>query len=103
MVESLNKLRSLPDNTRVWCAHEYTLKNLQFALTVDSENTELQRRYHEVKNYRSRQEATVPSSLGVEKLTNPFLRWEQPSLQLATKSSDPVQTFARLRGMKDKF
>jgi len=103
MVESLGKLRSLPDHTRVWCAHEYTLKNLQFALTVDSENTELQRRYEEVKNYRSRQEATVPSFLGVEKLTNPFLRWEQPSLQLVTKSSDPIQTFARLRGMKDRF
>jgi hydroxyacylglutathione hydrolase len=103
MVESLGKLRSLPDHTRVWCAHEYTLKNLQFALTVDSENKELQRRYEEVKNYRSRQEATVPSFLGVEKLTNPFLRWEQPSLQLVTKSSDPVQTFARLRGMKDRF
>ncbi|MDB9303112.1 MULTISPECIES: hydroxyacylglutathione hydrolase [Cyanophyceae] len=103
MVESLGKLRSLPDYTRVWCAHEYTLKNLQFALTVDSENTELQRRYDEVKNYRSRQQPTVPSLLGVEKLTNPFLRWEQPSLQLVTKSSDPVQTFARLRGMKDRF
>ena len=103
MVSSLGKLRSLPDHTRVWCAHEYTLKNLQFALTVDSENTELQRRYDEVKNSRSRQEATVPSLLGVEKLTNPFLRWEQSSLQSLTKSSDPVQTFARLRGMKDRF
>ncbi len=103
MVESLGKLRSLPDHTRVWCAHEYTLKNLQFALTVDGDNTALQRRYEEVKNYRSRQKATVPSLLGVEKLTNPFLRWEQPSLQLATQSSDSVQTFARLRGMKDKF
>lgn len=103
MVESLAKLRALPDHTRVWCAHEYTLKNLQFALTVDSDNTELQRRYEEVKNYRSRKQATVPSLLGVEKLTNPFLRWEQPSLQLAAQSSDPVQTFARLRGMKDRF
>jgi hydroxyacylglutathione hydrolase len=103
MVESLSKLRSLPDHTRVWCAHEYTLKNLQFALTVDSDNTELQRRYEQVKNSRSRQEPTVPSLLGVEKLTNPFLRWEQPSLHLLTKTSDPVQTFARLRGMKDRF
>lgn len=103
MVSSLGKLRALPDHTRVWCAHEYTLKNLQFALTVDSKNLELQRRYEEVQNYRSRQQATVPSLLGVEKLTNPFLRWEQPSLQLVTKSSDSVQTFARLRGMKDRF
>ncbi|MBE9052155.1 hydroxyacylglutathione hydrolase [Nostocales cyanobacterium LEGE 11386] len=103
MVASLGKLRSLPDNTRVWCAHEYTLKNLQFALTVDSDNAELQRRYTEVKTYRSRKEATVPSLLAIEKRTNPFLRWEQPALQLAVNSRDPVQTFARLRGMKDRF
>ena len=103
MVDSLSKLRSLPDNTRVWCAHEYTLKNLQFALSVDTENADLQNRYDEVKAYRSRGEATVPSLLGVEKRTNPFLRWEQPTLQSSVKSSDPVQTFARLRGMKDKF
>ncbi len=103
MVESLNKLRSLPNNTHVWCAHEYTLKNLQFALTVDGDNTDLQKRYDEVKAYRSRGEATVPSLLGVEKRTNPFLRWEQPSLQLAAKSNDSVQTFAHIRGLKDKF
>jgi hydroxyacylglutathione hydrolase len=103
MVDSLSKLRSLPDNTRVWCAHEYTLKNLQFALTVDSDNPDLQTRYDEVKMCRSRGEATVPSLLGVEKRTNPFLRWEQPALQSAVNSRDPVQTFARLRGMKDRF
>jgi hydroxyacylglutathione hydrolase len=103
MVSSLEKLRSLPDNTRVWCAHEYTLKNLQFALTVDRENTDLQHRYEEVKTFRTQGKATIPSLLGVEKRTNPFLRWEQPSLQLAAKSHDAVQTFARIRGMKDRF
>jgi hydroxyacylglutathione hydrolase len=103
MVDSLSKIRALPDNTRVWCAHEYTLSNLKFALTVDGDNADLQRRYDEVTVARNRQEATIPSLLGVEKLTNPFLRWEQKALQLAVKSSDPVQTFARIRGMKDKF
>ncbi|MBW4670624.1 MAG: hydroxyacylglutathione hydrolase [Cyanomargarita calcarea GSE-NOS-MK-12-04C] len=103
MVDSLSKLSSLPDNTRVWCAHEYTLKNLQFAVTVDADNLDLQQRYDEVKAHRSRGEATVPSLLGVEKRTNPFLRYSQPALQLAVNSNDPVQTFARLRGMKDKF
>ena len=103
MVDSLSKLSSLPDNTRVWCAHEYTLKNLQFAVTVDADNLDLQQRYDEVKANRSRGEATVPSLLGVEKRTNPFLRYSQPALQLAVNSNDPVQTFARLRGMKDKF
>lgn len=103
MVASLSKLRALPDNTRVWCAHEYTLKNLQFALSVDGSNPDLQTRYAEVKAARSSGEATVPSQMGVEKLTNPFLRWDNPGLQSAVKSIDSVQTFARLRGMKDQF
>jgi hydroxyacylglutathione hydrolase len=103
MVDSLTKLRSLPDHTRVWCAHEYTLNNLRFALTVDGDNRDLQKRFHEVKEKRDRQEATVPSLLGVEKRTNPFLRWEQPALQSSAKSSDPVQTFAKVREMKDQF
>jgi len=103
MVDSLSKLLNLPDNTRVWCAHEYTLKNLQFALTVDGSNSDLKARFAEVKATRSRLEATVPSILGVEKRTNPFLRWNQPILQSVVNSQDPVQTFARLRGMKDQF
>lgn len=103
MVNSLSKLRNLPDNTRVWCAHEYTQKNLQFALTVDGDNLELQTRYAKVQEARRRRAATVPSQLGVEKRTNPFLRWEEPALQAAVKSKEPVQTFARLRGMKDRF
>src|SRR4028118_732477 len=103
MVDSLSKLRALPDNTRVWCAHEYTLKNLQFALTVDAQNPDLQTRLAEVQDARRRMEATVPSHLAIEKLTNPFLRWEEPALQSAVKSKEPVQTFARLRGMKDRF
>ncbi|MBD2304939.1 hydroxyacylglutathione hydrolase [Chroococcidiopsis sp. FACHB-1243] len=103
MVDSLSKLRNLPDNTRVWCAHEYTLKNLQFALTVDGNNAELRSRFAQVQEARDRDRATVPSLLGIEKQTNPFLRWQQPELQAAVKSQDPVQTFARLRGMKDRF
>jgi hydroxyacylglutathione hydrolase len=103
MLNSLEKLRSLPDNTRVWCAHEYTLKNLQFALTVDGQNPDLRRRVEQVRKMRNRSEATVPSTLEVEKLTNPFLRWDQPALQSVAKSQDAVKTFARLRGMKDQF
>ncbi|NJR65767.1 MAG: hydroxyacylglutathione hydrolase [Leptolyngbyaceae cyanobacterium CRU_2_3] len=103
MVNSLGKIRDLPDQTRVWCAHEYTLNNLRFALTVDSQNLDLQRRFETVKQMRERLEATVPAILGEEKRTNPFLRWDQPNLQLQVKSQDPIQTFARLRGMKDQF
>ncbi len=103
MVNSLSKIRALPDNTRVWCAHEYTLNNLKFAITVDGENPELQQRFEQVKAHRNRNEATVPSLLGVEKHTNPFLRWEEPALRSAAKSSDSVETFGRIRGMKDNF
>ncbi|TAE58440.1 MAG: hydroxyacylglutathione hydrolase [Nostocales cyanobacterium] len=103
MVNSLSKLRALPDHTRVWCAHEYTLNNLRFALTVDSQNNDLQKRFQEVTAMRQRQEATVPSLLGVEKKTNPFLRWDNYSLQLTAQTHDPVQTFAIIRKMKDQF
>jgi hydroxyacylglutathione hydrolase len=103
MVSSLSKLRQLPDNTRVWCAHEYTLSNLKFALTVDGANPELQQRFQSVQAARQRQEATIPSTLGLEKVTNPFLQWDQPRLQQAVNSSEPIQTFARLRGRKDQF
>lgn len=103
MVTSLTKLRNLPDSTRVWCAHEYTLNNLKFALTVDADNSDLQHRFETVKAARSQNQATIPSNIGLEKRTNPFFRWDVPSLQGAVKSSDPVQTFARLRGMKDQF
>lgn len=103
MVSSLGKLRALPDNTRVWCAHEYTLKNLEFAFTVDCTNTVLQQRLAGVKTARSRHEATIPSNLGIEKQTNPFLRWDDPRLRSLVKAENDIQTFARLRGMKDQF
>jgi hydroxyacylglutathione hydrolase len=101
MVNSIGRLRQLPDQTRVWCAHEYTLGNLNFALTVDPDNADLQQRFQEVQFARQRGEATVPSWLGVEKSTNPFLRWEDPALQAVTGYQDPVRVFGKLRGMKD--
>lgn len=103
MLASLSKLGTLPDKTRVWCAHEYTLKNLEFALTVDPDNSDLQHRFAEVKAARDRSEATVPSTIEVEKKTNPFLRCTSPNIQLAVNSTDPLQTFTRLREMKDWF
>ncbi|WP_416672152.1 hydroxyacylglutathione hydrolase [Egbenema bharatensis] len=103
MVNSLSKIRTLPDQTRIWCAHEYTLKNLQFALTVDETNLDLHNRYETIKAMRQRSESTIPSLLGEEKRTNPFLRWDQPILQTKTRSQNPIQTFTRLRGMKDQF
>ncbi|MBE9163505.1 hydroxyacylglutathione hydrolase [Tychonema sp. LEGE 06208] len=103
MLASLEQLRNLPDSTRVWCAHEYTLQNLQFAIGVDGDNPDLQQRLAEVKEARSRSQPTIPSSIGIEKKTNPFLRWDLPNLQSAANTRDPVQTFAQLRAMKDRF
>ncbi|ERN40946.1 hydroxyacylglutathione hydrolase [Rubidibacter lacunae KORDI 51-2] len=103
MLASLQQLRSLPDATRVWCAHEYTLKNLCFALTVDGENPILQQRFADVQRARTRGEATVPSVLGIERRTNPFLRWDEPALQAAMQTKDPIRVFARLRGRRDLF
>jgi hydroxyacylglutathione hydrolase len=103
MVASLSKIRALPDNTRIWCAHEYTLKNLQFALMVEPNNADLQTRFQTTQTMRQHSEATVPSLLGLEKQTNPFLRWDHADLKQATHTSDPIQSFARLRGMKDQF
>jgi len=103
MVASLSKLRSLPGSTQIWCAHEYTLKNLQFAQMVDPQNAALQKRMAEVIAARHQGQPTIPSVLAVEQQTNPFLRWDQPEIQAAIGHDDPVQTFARLRGMKDLF
>lgn len=103
MLESLSKLRNLPGNTRVWCGHEYTLKNLQFALSVDYHNSDLQTRFAEVQATRSRSEPTIPSWLDLEKRTNPFLRWDDSGLSATVNSNTPLQTFTRLRGMKDQF
>ncbi len=103
MVESIGKLRQLPDNTRVWCAHEYTLSNLKFAVTVEPANQDLRTRFTQVQAARQRDEATVPSLLGLEKQTNPFLRWDQPTVMAAMEQGDAVRSFGKLRGKKDLF
>ncbi|HEY9824409.1 MAG TPA: hydroxyacylglutathione hydrolase [Stenomitos sp.] len=103
MTQSLSKLRDLPDTTRIWCAHEYTENNLKFAVTVDPDNATLQQRLQTVQTARRSLEPTIPSALSIEKQTNPFLRWDTPTLMQAMRTQDPIQSFARLRGMKDQF
>ncbi len=103
MRASLARLRQLPDATRVWCAHEYTLGNLRFALTVDPDNPHLRSRLETAIAARGRGEATIPSTIGLEKATNPFLRWDTPAVQQAVGHTDPDRAFARLRGRKDLF
>ncbi len=103
MAVSLAKLRKLPDNTRVWCGHEYTLSNLKFAMSVDGENEELRSRLTQVTAARQQNQPTIPSMLFEEKATNPFLRWNAPALQSVANSEDPITVFAHIRKLKDNF
>lgn len=103
MVNSIARLRALPDDTRLWCAHEYTLGNLKFALTVEPDNLDLQNRWQEVQQRRAQNQPTIPSSIGLEKRTNPFLRWDAPSIQKNMGLTEPSRVFGKLRGMKDVF
>lgn len=109
MWHSLNKLANLPDRTEVYAAHEYTAANLAFAAAVDSDNAQLQARIEDVAACRANGIATLPSSIGLEKATNPFLRASQPALKHAAvvSSGDALSSdesvFAALRAYKDRF
>lgn len=103
MHESLTRLRSLPDETRVYCGHEYTLKNLSFALELDPDDERVNRRLEGEQLRTKRNEPTIPSTIGLEKQTNPFLRADAPSLMRTLGTSDPVSTFARLRERRDVY
>ena len=105
MWDSLGKLRELPDNTVVYCAHEYTQSNAKFAVTIEKDNAALIERATEIDLLRAENKRTVPSLLGVEKATNPFLRADIPSVAeaLGLISKDPVQVFSEIRKRKDNF
>ncbi|MBV8392579.1 MAG: hydroxyacylglutathione hydrolase [Alphaproteobacteria bacterium] len=102
---SLSRLRSLPDDMRVYCAHEYTQSNARFAVTVETDNQALMARRDAINAARSRGEPTVPSLLGEEKATNPFLRADLPGVQNAVGmiGQDPALVFAEVRHRKDVF
>lgn len=109
MLASLDRLAALPGNTRVCCAHEYTLANAAFALTVEPDNGALQARHTEARDQRARGEPTLPSRLADECAANPFLRVDAiPDARIpwpgrARHSHDRVERFAALRLAKDGF
>jgi hydroxyacylglutathione hydrolase len=105
MWNSLGKLKWLPSNTRVYCGHEYTRTNARFALTVDPDNRALAERAEEVERLRAEGKPTIPSTIGLENETNPFLRADEPAIAKAVgmPGADPVKVFAEIRLRKDNF
>ena len=101
--QSLQKLKALPPKTRVYCAHEYTQANGRFALTVEPDNIALQEKMTQVNELRANGLPTVPSTIGEELATNPFLRDLSSTLQAKFKGIAPVELFAKLRRLKDSF
>lgn len=110
MMSSLGKLAGLPDDTRVYCGHEYTEKNLEFALTLEPGNPALRAKMAAVQALRRAGKPTVPSTIEDEKETNPFLRADSPELAASVRArvpglpaGDRVALFAAVRGLKDRF
>lgn len=106
MYASLQEIRQLPPETQIYCAHEYSLLNLPFALAVDPSNKALTIRAEAIRRQRQAGEPTVPLELSEECATNPFLRSDQAAIREASVLSieaQPIDIFARLREMRDQF
>jgi len=109
MLDSLSKLAALPDETKVYCGHEYTLANIRFARAVDPDNAALAARELRAQRLRDAGRPTLPSTLGEERATNPFLRCAEPAVvesankYLGARVADPARVFAAIRDWKNKF
>ncbi|MBA4010800.1 MAG: hydroxyacylglutathione hydrolase [Phenylobacterium sp.] len=102
MWDSLQRLAALPDDTKVYCAHEYTASNARFALSVD-DDAALKARTSDIFAARERGEWTVPTTIGLEKATNPFLRAPQLAGRLGVSGAPDHEAFAAVRAAKDSF
>lgn len=109
MVASLGKLAALPDETAVYCGHEYTLDNLRFALTAEADNEDAMAYRQHCQNMLAERQSTLPSTMGLEKRVNPFLRCDQPAIRASVAAHagreprDTIEVFAELRTWKDHF
>ena len=101
--DSLERIKALPPETTLYCAHEYTAANAKFALHADPENAALQAYAQEIDAKRAQDEPTVPTVLSRELETNPFLRADAPEMQARWGGESPADTFAKLRAAKDAF
>lgn len=105
MWAAMQKLMKLPDDTRVYCGHEYTLANARFAVTVEPGNAELQARLKEAEHLRARDKPTIPSTIGLEKRTNPFMRADSAAIRrtLGMEDANDVDVLGETRKRKDNF
>jgi len=109
MLDSLDRIAALPDDTRIYCAHEYTLSNLRFAAAVEPGNADVLDTLEAVRELRARDGITLPTTLGRERRINPFLRCREPAVYAAAEARagtplpGPVDVFAVIRGWKDEF
>jgi hydroxyacylglutathione hydrolase len=109
MQASLARIAVLPAPTLVHCAHEYTQSNLRFAIAVEPDNIDIQARVADVATKRAARQPTVPSSIDLERATNPFLRWDAPAViaaatgRLGHPPTSPVETFAAIREWRNGF
>jgi hydroxyacylglutathione hydrolase len=110
MMGSLGRLVGLPDETQVYCGHEYTQKNLEFAVSLEPGNRAAADKLAAVRALRQAGKPTVPSTIAEEKATNPFLRMDSPELAASVRAkvpglaaTDPVALFAAVRALKDRF
>jgi len=106
MWNSLQRLMALPDSTMLYCAHEYTMENARFALSLEPHNPHLQARAEKVRRLRKEGRPTLPATMAQEKKTNPFLRAARKELRSAVnmeRASSPTEVFAEIRRRKDNF
>ena len=103
MWDSISKFSDLPDDAKVYCGHEYTLSNAEFAVTVDPDNDELKQRLAQIKELRANDQPTIPSTLGEERRTNPFMRANDPAIRahLGMESASDAEVFGEIRKRKD--
>ena len=105
MYHSLQKLAALPQDTKVYCTHEYTMHNIEFAMTLESNNQQLVKRQQETIKLRNLQQPSLPSTIGLELATNPFLRCTSPEIQSSVQlpNAPALQIFSTIREMRNHY
>ena len=105
MLQSLNKIKKLPKDTMIYCGHEYSYKNAEFCIKYDGDNSNLKNKFIKIKELRSKNLPTIPSSLEEELKSNIFLRCDQNELKtkLNMKNREDFKVFKKIRDLKDSF